>query len=106
MTTRFQIFCGTDTNGRDVDAKQLALDLAAKYFPHGHSISEEIGRWQTADGAIVTEPTVVITWVASDSQVQTHEAEVRVGRLAGEFKTRAFQEAVLITRQEIDAIFV
>jgi hypothetical protein len=110
MSTRFQIFCGTDTNGHDVDAKQLALDLAAKYFPNGHSISEETGRWQTwtgrDGGAIVTELTIVITWVASDSLVKTREADAQVSRLAGEFKNRAFQEAVLITRQEIDAVFV
>jgi hypothetical protein len=106
MTTQFQIFCGTDTNGHDVDARQLALDLAAKYFPLGHSITEQLGRWQTADGTIVTEPTIVITWIASAELVRTNEADGAVSRLAGEYKNLAFQEAVLVTRQELDAIFV
>ena len=106
MTTQFSIFCGTDTNGHDVDARQLALDLAAKYFPLGHSITEQIGRWQTADGSIVTEPTIVITWIASAELVRTNEADGAVSRLAGEYKNLAFQEAVLITRQELDAVFI
>ncbi len=106
MTTQFQIFCGTDTNGHDVDARQLALDLAAKYFPLGHSITEQTGRWQTADGSIVTEPTIVITWIASVELVQTNQADGLVGRVAGEYKDLAFQEAVLVTRREIDAVFV
>lgn len=106
MTTQFSIFCGTDTNGHDVDARQLALDLAAKYFPHGHTITEQTGRWQTADGSIVTEPTIVITWIASAELVRTSGAGSAVGRLAREYKNLAFQESVLITRQELDAFFV
>ena len=106
MTTEFKIYCGTDTNGHDVDAKQLALDLAAKYFPLGHTITEELGRWTTADGTIVTEPTIVITWIASDELVQTSQADGTVGRVAGEYKNLAFQEAVLVTRRVIDAVFV
>ncbi len=106
MCTEFKIYCGTDTNGHDVDARQLALDLAAKYFPLGHTITEELGRWTTADGAIVTEPTVVIKWIASAELVRTNEADTAVSRLAGEYKDLAFQEAVLITRQQLDAVFI
>ena len=106
MTTEFKIYCGTDANGHDVDARQLALDLAAKYFPLGHTITEELGRWTTADGTIVTEPTIVITWIASAELVQTNQADGTVGRCAGEYKNLAFQEAVLVTRREIDAILV
>ena len=106
MTTEFKIYCGTDANGHDVDARQLALDLAARYFPLGHTITEDLGRWTKADGTIVTEQTVVITWIASPEYVQADEAEGLVSRVAGEFKNGAFQEAVLITRREIDAVFV
>ena len=106
MTTEFKIYCGTDTNGHDVDARQLALDLAAKHFPLGHTITEELGRWTTTNGAIVTEPTIVITWIASAEYVQADEADGLISRVAGEYKDLAFQEAVLVTRREIDAIFV
>ena len=106
MTTEFKIYCGTDTNGRDVDARQLSLDLAAKYFPLGHTIAEELGRWTTADGTIVTELTIVIAWIASAEQVKTNEADRLVSRLASEYKHLAFQEAVLVTRRELDAVFI
>ena len=106
MTTQFSIFCGTDTNGHDVDARQLALDLAAKYFPLGHSITEQTGRWQTANGSSVTEPTIVITWIATPDQIATDEAQKMVSGCAGAYKQLAFQEAVLITRQELDAVFI
>ncbi len=106
MTTEFKIYCGTDTNGHDVDARQLALDLAARYFPLGHTITEELGRWTTADGTVVTEPTIVISWIASPEYVQADEADGLISRVAGEYKNLAFQEAVLITRREIDAVFI
>ena len=111
MTTEFKIYCGTDTNGHDVDARQLALDLALKFFPDGHTITEELGRWALRDhygptSEIVTEPTIVISWIASDEQVQTGEAEGKVSRCAADFKFFCYQESVLITRREIDAIFI
>ena len=111
MTTEFKIYCGTDTNGHDVDARQLALDLALKFFPDGHTITEELGRWALRDhygptSEIVTEPTIVITWVATEQEVATGSAESLVTRLAKAFKDGAHQEAVLITRREIDAVFI
>ena len=102
MNIQFQIFCGTDTNGRDVDGRALALKLAAEYFPLGHSITEQTGRWQTADGSIVTEPTIVITWITTPSP----EADKLIRDCAGAYKQLAFQEAVLVTRQELAADFI
>ncbi len=107
MSTEFKIYCGTDTNGNEgVDAKGYALNLAAEHFPLGHTITEELGRWTTADGVIVTEPTIVITWIASAEQVQTGEAHGKVSRCASDFKFFCYQESVLITRREIDAVFI
>lgn len=111
MTTSFQIFCGTDTNGRNVDAKKIALDLALKYFPDGHSIREETGRWAIRDhfgptSEIVTESTIIISWFATDQEIATGSAESLVNRLAADFKAQAFQQSVLITRQNLDASFV
>ena len=107
MTTEFKIYCGTDTNGNEgVDAKAYALNLAAEYFPLGHTITEELGRWTTADGTIVTEPTIVISWIASAEQIQTNEAHALVSGCAAAYKNLGFQEAVLITRREVDAIFI
>lgn len=107
MSTLFQIYCGTDTNGHDdVDARAYALNLANEYFPHGHSIREESGRWQDAHGVMITEPTVVISWTATAEQVRTGEAAKRVSQCAGCYKALALQESVLITRQEVDAVFI
>ena len=40
MSTEFKIYCGTDTNGvQGVDARAYALNLAAEYFPLGHTIT-------------------------------------------------------------------
>lgn len=106
MTTQYTISCGLDTNGHDVDARQIALDLAAEFFPHGHTIREVMGRWQCADGNVVTEPTIEIVWMATDAQKANGEAHNRVNQLAGQYKTRAFQEAVMVTTQEVYAVFV
>lgn len=128
MTVQFEIFCGTDTNGHDITddqgrflspaigctpgsrqhraacARQLAMNLAAEFFPHGHSLRDEVGRWQTADGRMITESTTVITWMADSGNPV--DAERRVSAVASAFKTAAFQESVMITRREIEAVFV
>lgn len=120
MTIQYQLFLGTDTNGRMPEgyelspatpnalaaARQLAFDLAAHYFPGGHSIREEMGRWQHANGSCVTERTVVITWLSSAEQDLNGQGQKAVYNLAGEYKTRAYQEAVLVTEQEVEAILI
>ena len=111
MATEFKIFCGTDTNGHDIDARKLALDLAVKFFPDGHSIEENLGRWAVRDhfgptSEIVTELTIVINWIATDQEIATGSADSLVRRCAAEFKDQAFQQSVLITRRVLDADFV
>ncbi len=98
----FRIYCGLDTKGRLTleQARETALGLACDYFPHGHTIIEATGRWQQ-DNAPVDEPTIII------EVLTTYPYEERkVRNLAGGYKVLAFQESVLITKQEINADFV
>lgn len=103
MTTQFTIVCGLDTNGHDVDARALILDLAAEAFPHGHTIRESVGRWQLASGDTVTESTIEVVWLTEEPHA---EAWPLVAGVAADFKAGAFQEAVLITEEKITATFV
>ena len=103
---KFEFFLGTDTNGHDeVDAIKLAYDLAAEYFPNGHSIREEDGRWMGQEGP-VEELTIVVSWMAEAPLVASGEADRLSSRFAAAYKNGAFQEAVLVQRQAIDAFFV
>ena len=108
MTTEFKIYCGLDTRGQLTtdQARETALGLAADWFPHGHTISEELGRWQDTKGTMVTESTIVISWTATAEQVRTGEAAKCVSQCAGCYKALALQESVLVTSQEIDAVFI
>lgn len=103
MATQFQIFCGTDAPHIDpIACEDLARNLAAEYFPHGHSVRIEDGCWKMATGEIVKERTVVITWL-TDSDELTNK---NVGKLAFDYKNLARQEAVMIIRQEVDSFMV
>ncbi len=95
----FRIYCGLDTKGQLTldQARETALGLASDWFPHRHTIIEATGRWQQ-DNAPVTEPTIIVEVLTDD--------ENQVRNLAGAYKALAFQESVLITKQEIDADFV
>ncbi len=95
----FRIYCGLDTKGRlTVDqARATALGLAGDWFPHGHTIIEATGRWQQ-DNAPVTEPTVIIEVIT--------DQEADILNLAGAYKALAFQESVLVTKTEIDAVLM
>ena len=111
MTTQFQIFCGLDTNGHDVDARQAVLDLALKYFPDGHSIREETGRWSRRDhygptSDVITEQTLVVTWLVDPVQAANGNGRKLVGRFAKDYKDRTFQQAVMVVEMPIDAIFI
>lgn len=107
MTLEFQIFCGLDTNGRDVDAEKLLSDLAIKYFPDGHSLQEVTGRWARRDhygptSEVLTERTIVVIWQVSEVQNVDGRAERLVGRFAKAYKDGAYQEAVLVSKRELD----
>lgn len=103
---KFEFHLGTDTNGHDdVNAIQLAYDLAAEHFPHGHSIREEDGRWMSDHGP-VDELAIVVTWLVSAEQEASGEADRRASRFASAYKDGAFQEAVMVQRLTVDAFMI
>ena len=107
MTARYEIYMGCDAPHIDQEsAEDLARHLITEAFPHGCSVRIEDGTWQMADGTVAHERTVVATWMSTDQQEQTNEAAGRVSRLAAEFKRLARQEAVLIVKSVVDAVFV
>lgn len=106
MSTRYEITCGLDTNGHDVDANQIARDLAAEIFPDGHTIIEATGRYlMRSTGEVIDEPTLIVVWMATDAQKGNGEAHAKVNAFARAFKNQAFQESVMITTQDVYAVF-
>jgi len=101
----FKIYCGLDTNGYDVNASQIAHDLAAKCFPYGHTVYEANGRWMGEVG-VIDEPTLVIEVLSEDDKVSREVASNAVSRFAGCYKEQAFQESVLVTQAQQSAWFV
>ena len=99
----FKVYLGLDTNGHDVDSHKLALDLAAKYFPNGHTVVNANGRWSGSVG-IIDEPTLVIEVLAPSADFDQIDHQVRM--FAFQYKIDAYQESVLITHTEIEADFV
>ena len=105
MTRVYRIYCGTDTNGHDVDGDQVARDLAAECFPNGHTIYEATGRW-AGDVGVIDEATVIVEWLATDQQVSDGTAHKVVANFAGAYKREAFQESVLVMFNDVNAAFV
>ena len=100
-----RIYCGLDTNGHETDARKVALDLAAKWFPNGHTVYEANGRW-TGEAGVIDEPTIVVEVVSGDSEVDRAHQHKMVQCFAGDYKNFAYQESVMVTSQEIDAWLV
>jgi len=98
----FRVYLGLDTKGQLTldQARETALGLASDYFPHGHTIIEATGRWQQ-DNAPVTEPTIIV-----EVMTTYPSEESKVYSLASGYKALAFQEAVFITKTEIEGDFV
>ena len=99
------IYCGLDTNGANVDAHKLAHDLAALYFPHGHTVVNANGRWPGEVG-IIDEPTLIVQVMFSDADSASGSAHESVNSFAKHYKFDANQESVLVTWQQIQAAFV
>lgn len=70
----------------------LARELTPR-FPQGLTVTEADGQWRGADGRIVHEATHVLTLIGTDAD----DAAIRA--LAGAYRTRFRQEAVLRVRQ-------
>lgn len=101
MTVLFSIYCGTDTNGHDVNAEAIVKDLASRFFPDGHSIREESGRYlMRSTGETVDEKTLVVTWFGdADSSDKVYKFAIAV-------KNQTFQESVLVSKQHANIDFV
>ena len=108
MTTKYEIYCGTEAPYLIPDAaEELARELAAQAFPDGHSIRIEDGCWLSREtGRVIQEKTVVVTWLCSDADKLNGVAHQRVNRMAGAYKQQASQEAVLVTTQEVYSVLV
>ena len=99
------IYCGLDTNGAAVDAHKLAHDLAAKYFPAGHTVIDANGRW-TGEVGVIDEPTLIIQVLVPAVQSQPEQYDHKVNNFCQDYKQGANQESVLVTWQQIQAAFV
>jgi len=99
------LFCGLDTNGRDVDASQIAHDLAAKYFPEGHTIFNANGRYVGQVG-VIDEATIVIQVLSSSAAIPADRLDHQVNLFCQDYKLLANQESVLVTWQTVEAAFV
>ena len=99
------IYCGLDTNGAAVDAHKLAHDLAAKYFPNGHTVVNANGRW-TGEVGVIDEPTLIIQVLFDAQSVTAGISHQLVNSFCQDYKQQANQESVLVTWQEIQAAFV
>lgn len=115
MPVLFEIYCGLDSQARKIDTKTIALDLALKYFPAGHSVREETGRWMATGtkysrGTALTEKTLVISWYASDelcvNGLLDGKADDLVNKMAIEYKNLASQEAVMVTKRNVETYFL
>ena len=108
MASRFQVYIGTDTRGRLplAEVRQAIFDQAVDAFPHGHSIREEMGRWQHSDGNVVTERTIVVSWMASDEDLISGKAWNRVSGFAGRCKALCLQESVMIEEAKLTSIIL
>ena len=100
-----RMYCGLDTNGRDVDAKQIALDLAAKYFGVGHTVYEANGRYVGQVG-VIDEATIIVEAMSPSATIPADRLDHQVNLFCQDYKHLANQESVLVTWQQIEASFV
>ena len=102
MTNIFRIYCGLDTKGQIHPelVRGMAQRLACQYFPQGHTLIEAQGQWLGEMGP-VQENTVII-----EVMTTTEDEVKKVWELAGAYKEAAFQEAVMVTRTQVECDFV
>ena len=99
------IYCGLDTNGAEIDARKVALTLAAKYFPTGHTVVDTLGRYSGQVG-IIDEPSILIQVMSASDETAADNLNHAVNLFCDAYKQDANQESVLVTWQQIQAAFV
>jgi len=97
----FRIYCGLNTNGADVNAREIALNLAAIHFANGHTVYDATGRWNGEVG-VIDERTIVLE-VITDGLA---DGDIAVAKFATEYRTAANQESVMITKRKESCFFV
>ena len=78
----------------EVEWRRFLDDWVTPRFPDGLTVLHASGQWRGADGKIVEEPSRVLYLVHSGDAAN----ELKVEEIAGEYKRRFQQEAVLRTR--------
>ncbi len=101
----YRFYLGLNTNGADIDARDVANSLAANCFPHGHTVYDAQGRWIGAVG-VIDEPTLIVEWMASDERIADGSAHRLAQFFAGAYKDENNKESVHITQQDIEVAFV
>ena len=71
-------------------------DVVTPRFPQGLTVWQASGQWRGADGAIVREPSFVLSLIHPADEAS--EAAIRA--IIGEYKARFRQEAVLRVRSQ------
>ncbi|MFT3957079.1 MAG: DUF3574 domain-containing protein [Piscinibacter sp.] len=91
------IYFGTDTPAGAVSAQAWAEFLSETVtprFPDGLSVWPASGQWRSSAGAVIREPSYVLSLVHSGNQA----SELAVLELIQSYKARFQQEAVLRVR--------
>ncbi|KRE89223.1 hypothetical protein ASG87_06080 [Frateuria sp. Soil773] len=83
------------------DWDRFLRDTVTPRFPQGLTVSAASGQWRGADGGIVREPAYAVTLVHPDDDA----SEQAVRAIAGAYKARFAQEAVLRVRSPACASF-
>lgn len=97
-------YCGLESPELSpVQCRERLSNLAARHLPNGHTMIDARGCWLSPERGIVQEPTIVLQVFAERRGDATHQALLTIARL---YKNEAFQDAVIVTAQEIDADFI
>jgi hypothetical protein len=83
------LYFGTAKPDGDWDA--FLRDVVTPRFPEGFTAWRAAGQWRSADGRIVREGSYVLSIVHPEDA----KADAAIRAIAGEYKTRFRQEAVL-----------
>ena len=85
------------------DAEWLGFldSVVTPSFPHGFTVVEGTGQWKGQSGAVERERSAIITFLHTGSAADRD----RVAQVAGEYKRRFHQEAVLRERTPACARF-
>lgn len=104
VTEEMQIlraYCGLKGPGgysREQEREALLVELSEKYFPAGLTSYDAVGLW--ANGG--QERTIILE-VITDNPSRDY---FKLTGLAAEYKEQGQQEAVLLTKQNINASFI